>query len=104
MSVFLYWLLVVSLLGEGHSQTQDFQNRVENYIDDNLEFASRVRKSLVSIFKANTVVEPTPKETDEADKALSLSFGIFSGFFPDNNETMDTFCESVTACPALYVH
>lgn len=61
-------------------------------IDRQLELPSRVRNQLLHAVKERVGLEPTPRETEEADKALALSFGLFGGFFADSNDTMDTFC------------
>ena len=73
--------------------SKDFRLAIEQLIDRSLDVPARTIKYLVRTVKSYNVVEPTPKETAEADKAMSLTFALSSGLIPDTNETMSTFCE-----------
>ena len=82
-----------SLIRVLFNNSMEFQRILTKLVDVNLEIPAQLKKKVIYAMKSYAVVEPTPKETIDADKALNEAFGLTSGFSPDSNETMEDFCE-----------
>ena len=86
----------LSVIRALYNSSVEFRRILTKLVDVNLEIPSQLKSKAIHTIKSYTVVEPTPKETADADKAMNEAFGLTSGFFPDTNETMDQFCEYVS--------
>ncbi|CAG2113716.1 unnamed protein product, partial [Medioppia subpectinata] len=86
---------VSSVLSKVSKLYEETQEAVDNVFSKGLEPFSRTSEFFVKAFKAYSIVEPTTRETKDADKALRTVFGLTSGLLPDTNDSMNTFCEQL---------